>query len=113
MGASLQIALTVVLIAYLGQWRHSQIKRNHRSWHDVITLLRANGWGLERIDDAHSLRVMLAGAPLLVYVSDYATEHCGNPDTLLLEGLRRDAFQISLFALAGLAKHLLVRSDAR
>jgi hypothetical protein len=110
---SFQLALTVALTLYLGQWRHSQVRRNQRSWQDVFSLLRGDGWALERTDDVHSLRAAFASAPLLIQVADYATEHGSSPDISLLEGLRRDAFQIRLFALAGLAKHLLVRSDAR
>lgn len=113
MDFSLQLALTIVLIMYLGQWRHSQVLRNRRSWHDVFSLLRGNDWALERTDDVHSLRAMFAGAPLLVQVADYATEHCGDPDISFLEELRRDAFQIRIFAISKLAKQLLGRSDAR
>lgn len=90
----------------------TQVKRNRRSWHDVVTLLRANGWSLERTDDVHSLRAKFADAPLLIQVADYAAEHYGSPDISLLEGLRRDAFTIRMSSLAALARNVLGRSNA-
>lgn len=113
MDPTLQIGLTVALITYLAQCRHSQVRRNQRSWHDCISLLQVNGGVLARPDNVHTLRAAFAGAPLFVQVADYAVEHCDNPDIPLLEGLRRDSFEIRLFAISGLAKQFLGRSDAQ
>jgi hypothetical protein len=108
MDSASQIALTALLIVFLGQWRYAQAKRNQLSWHDVVSTLQARGWNLQ---DVRSLRGMFTHAPFLVQLADYATEHSGNPDASFLEELRRDAFTIRLFALSALAKQLLGRTN--
>lgn len=105
--ASLQLALTTIVIAYLGQWRHSQVKRNRRTWREVVSTLQVRASGLR---DVHSLREIFRSAPLLVQIADYA-EYNGHPDDSLLQELRGDAFTIRLFALSALAKHLLGRTN--
>jgi hypothetical protein len=108
MVSALQMALTASLIVFLGQWRYAQVKRNRRSWHDLVSMLQARDWDLK---DVRSVRGMFTHAPFLVQLADYATEHSRNPDASFLEELRRDAFTIRLFALSALAKHLLGRTN--
>jgi hypothetical protein len=106
---TLQTALSVALIAFLGQWRYAQFKRNRRSWDDVLSALQAAGWDPQ---DVRNLRAIFASAPFLVQLAEYATEHSTDPNNEILEGLRSDAFQIRLFAPSALAKSVLGRSNA-
>jgi hypothetical protein len=126
-----QILLAVSLLVLVGLWRRQQAKRKERSWEQIVSALRANDWGLEevsdrylyrggikatpadiwsRIDGARGLWAMYCNAPLLLQLADYAAEHGTDPDEMLLEGLRSDAFQIRLCVLVALAKYALSHS---
>jgi hypothetical protein len=129
----LQVLITALLIGYAGFWLRQQTKRRANTWNDIISQLRDNDWGIEEITDRYlyksgiratpqdvwqringckGLMAMYKNAPVLVQLADYAAEHGEGVDQELLQGLRRDAFQIRLYVLLALAQHMLSASSA-
>jgi hypothetical protein len=129
----LQVILTASLIAYAGYWLRQQLRRRAKSWNGIISQLRCNDWGIEeiserflyksevqvtpedvwqRIQGSKGLWAMYKNCPVLVQLADYAAEHGEGVNQEMLEGLRRDAFQIRLYVIVALAQYLLSASSA-
>jgi hypothetical protein len=123
----LQVILTALLIAYAAFWRRQQMKRRAKSWNGIISQLRGNDWGIEEISERYlykaeiqvttedvwerihgceGLWAMYKNCPVLVQLADYAAEHGQDVDQEMLEGLRRDAFQIRLCVLTALGQYV-------
>ncbi len=128
----LQVILTALLIAYAAFWLRQQLQRRAKSWSGLIGQLQGNDWGIEEISDrflyksevqvtpddvwqriqgSKGLWAMYKNSPVLVQLADYAAEHGEGVDQEMLDGLRRDAFQIRLHVLAALSQYLLSASS--
>ena len=127
-----QVTVAVLLISYAGFWGRQQMRRRRRNWHEIVSQLRGNDWGIEdvtenylykggilattddiwqRIAGCQGLMAMYTNAPVLVELADYAAEHGQGVDHELLEHLRSDAFQIRLCVMMALAQHLMSASS--
>jgi hypothetical protein len=128
----LQVILATLLIGYAAFWRRQQTKRRSRTWQGIISQLQGNDWGIEeiserflyksevqvtaqdvwqRIQGCKGLWAMYKNSPLLVQLADYAAEHGEDVDREMLEGLRRDAFQIRVSVLMALGQYVFSASS--
>lgn len=128
----LQVILTALLIAYAAFWLRQQLSRRSKTWSGLISQLHGNDWGIEeiserylyksdvqvtpedvwqRIQGSKGLWAMYKNSPILVQLADYAAEHGDGQNQEMLDGLRRDAFQIRLYVLVALGQYLLSASS--
>jgi hypothetical protein len=128
----LQVILTALLVGYAALWCRQQIKSRAKSWNGIVSQLCGNDWGIEeiserflyrsevqvtpqdvwqRIHGCKGLWAMYKNCPVLIQLADYAAEHGEGVDQEMLEGLRRDAFQIRLSVMLALAQYVLSASS--
>jgi hypothetical protein len=128
----LQVILTALLVGYAAFWCRQQMKRRAKSWNGIVSQLRCNDWGIEEISERYlykskvqvtpedvwprihgckGLWAMYKNCPVLIQLADYAAEHGEGVDEEMLEGLRRDAFQIRLHVMLALAQYVLSASS--
>jgi len=130
MALLVQVAVCGVLLAYLWQCRAYLHRRNHTTWESLASqlhfssaadghqsstraeaLLEAAAEDGQTSRDPHSLWMHFNHARVVLEMADFA-ERNSTPgptfiDPVLLAAVRRDAMQIRISALAGLAKCVL------
>lgn len=121
----IQVAVVILVAAYLGHLRSVARRRSVQSWESLVGRLRPDWsarelsdhflWkeGLsatseetwERIRGAHGIWAMYENAGVILEMASYAALNCPSVDPELLAMVRSDAMQIRFCALLSLAQY--------
>jgi hypothetical protein len=127
----IEVAVVVLVAAYLGYWRLSARRKNAQTWESLMARLRPD-WSARELSDQflwkegltstpedtwtrmqgpHGLWVMYQNAKVMLEMADYAGRNCENVDRVLLATLRSDAMQIRLCVLMALAQYAFTQAS--
>lgn len=130
-----QVISIILIAAILTAWQLSVIRRNRRSWDQILRRLRMDWsghalsdnfpWHPEmplspdetwlQIQGVRGLFVMFNNAGVMLEIADYAVRNSTSEqvvDPMAIAALRSDALQIRIFALIALLQYGFLRATA-
>lgn len=107
----LEIAVFMMVTAYLGYSRAMLCQRNARSWEELLLRLQA-AWALDanRKPTDQSPRALFLGARTALEMADFAEWNSDAVSPVLLAELRRDALGIKIGAARMMVRAAFSRS---